>query len=62
MINQPLWSPELALADSFLLPMIKNKLASISVAKDSFKGAWEGVIRSLNNEGFTKTFQRSQEI
>jgi [histone H3]-lysine36 N-dimethyltransferase SETMAR len=61
MIDHPPYSPDLAPADFFLFPKIKNELAGISISQESFKRAWEGVVRTLKKEDFSKAFQRWQE-
>jgi hypothetical protein len=53
-----LFSPNLIPTDFFLFPKIKNKLAGNSITEDSYKRAWEGVVRTQRKDDFTKDFQK----
>ncbi len=51
--------PDLTLADDFFLfQRAKEALVGISLDQDSLKDAWEGVIRIITVEDFTKAFRR----
>jgi histone-lysine N-methyltransferase SETMAR len=60
-IPHPPYSPDLAPADFFLFPKLKSELAGISLAQDTFKTTWEGVVRSITKDEFAAAFQRWME-
>jgi histone-lysine N-methyltransferase SETMAR len=57
-LPHPPYSPDLAPADFFLFPTVKRELAGISMTQKEFKNKWEGVIRSISKDDFTRAFQR----
>jgi hypothetical protein len=38
--------------------MLKRKLLGLTLTQEGFKTKWEGVIRALSKDDFTKAFQR----
>ena len=58
LLPHPPYSPDLAPADFFLFPTLKRELAGHTMALEEFRKKWEGVIRKLTKEDFTKAFQR----
>ncbi len=56
--SHPPHCPDLAPADFFLFPTLKRELVGLILSLDKFKTKWEGVIRTLTKDDFTKSFQR----
>jgi hypothetical protein len=48
----------LAPADYFLFPTLQRELAGLSMSLDEFKTKWEGVVRTLTEDDFTRAFER----
>jgi hypothetical protein len=61
LIDQPPYSPDLALADFFLFPTIKRQLASKTLTQETFKTMWEGAARNIAKEDYTAAFRRWYE-
>ncbi len=57
----PPYSFDLAPADYFLFPKLKKELAGITMIQEEFKKEWEGVLRVISREEFTKAFLRWYE-
>ena len=55
------YSFDLAPADYFLFPKLKKELAGITMTQEKFKKEWEGVLRRISREEFTKAFLRWYE-
>jgi histone-lysine N-methyltransferase SETMAR len=53
-IPHPPYSPDLAPADYFLFPRLKRELAGLSMTLDEFKTKWEGFMRMLTEDDFTR--------
>ena len=58
LINHPPYSPDLALADLFLFPKIKTDLAGNTMTQDSLQKTWDGVLRTITKDDFSKAFHR----
>jgi hypothetical protein len=58
MIEHPPYLPDLAPADFFLLPKVKNYLAGLTLMRESFKKDWEGAVRTLSAADFAEAFQQ----
>jgi len=58
LLEHPLYSPDLAPADFFLFPKVKERLAGKSIASGGLKTAWEGVTSSISIEDFATAFRR----
>ena len=58
MLDHAPYSPDLAPADFFLFPKLKAELAGDFLDADSFKTKWEGVVRTLKEDDFTKAFSK----
>jgi hypothetical protein len=56
MLQHPPYSPDLAQADFFLFPKVKEALAGQSLDRQSLKRKWEGVTRSIAAEDFATVF------
>ena len=56
MLQHPPYSPDLAPADFFLFPKVKNQLAGISMDKDEVKKVWEGVINRMGADEWLAVF------
>jgi histone-lysine N-methyltransferase SETMAR len=56
LLSHPPYSFNLAPADYFLFPKLKKELASITMIQEEFKKEWEGVLRGISREEFTKAF------
>jgi histone-lysine N-methyltransferase SETMAR len=54
----PPYSFDLAPADYFLFPKLKKELAGITMTQEKFKKKWEGVLRRISREEFTKALVR----
>jgi hypothetical protein len=50
------------LAPAVLFTRLKRELAVLTLSLDEFKTKWEGVIRTLTKDDFTKVFQMCIEI
>jgi hypothetical protein len=50
------YSPDLASADFFLFLTLKRELEGLILSLYEFKTKWEGVIRTLTKDDFTKMF------
>jgi histone-lysine N-methyltransferase SETMAR len=57
MIEHPPYSPDLAPADFFLFPKVKNELAGITMNQETFKKTWEGVLRTIATADFAAAFR-----
>ena len=55
------YSPDLAPADFFLFPKVKEQLSGLTLTQDSLKTTWEGVTRSIHREEFAAAFRRWYE-
>ena len=60
-LEHPPYSPDLAPADFFLFPKVKELLAGTNITADGIKQAWEGVTRTIAKEDFTAAFRRWYE-
>ena len=58
LLEHPAYSPDLAPADFFLFPKVKEALAGITIAADGVKNAWDGVTRTIAKEAYAAAFQR----
>jgi [histone H3]-lysine36 N-dimethyltransferase SETMAR len=57
-LQHPPYSPDLAPADFFLFPKLKNHLAGKTITAQSFKKEWEGAVRTLSAADFADAFQQ----
>ena len=55
------YSPDLAPADFFLFPKVKEQQSGLTLTQDSLKTTWEGVTRSIDREEFAAAFRRWYE-
>ena len=55
-IAHPPYSPDLAPANFFLFPKVKNDLAGKT--QDTFRSSWEGAIKKLSKDDFTTAFKK----
>jgi hypothetical protein len=53
LIKHPPYSQDLAPADFFLFPIVKRKLASLTIAQWMFKKEWEGALPRHSAVGFS---------
>jgi [histone H3]-lysine36 N-dimethyltransferase SETMAR len=60
-LNHPPYSPDLAPADFFLFPKVKEQLSGLQLDQDSLKQTWEGVTKSIAKEEFAAAFRRCYE-
>jgi hypothetical protein len=58
LLPHPPYSPDLATADFLLFPTLKRELLSLILSLNEFKTKWEGVLRTMTKDDFTKEFQR----
>ena len=58
MVDHAPYSPDLAPADFFLFPKMKEELAGRHLTQDGFKTAWEGVARTITANDFAAAFRR----
>ena len=57
-IAHPPYSPDLAPADFFLFPKVKNDLAGKTLTQDTFRSSWEGAIKKLSKDDFATAFEK----
>ncbi len=57
-LEHPPYSPDLAPADFFLFPLVKDKLAGRTLAASKIKTAWDGVTATIPKEAFAAAFRR----
>jgi histone-lysine N-methyltransferase SETMAR len=57
-LEHPPYSPDLAPADFFLFPHVKEKLAGLTIPADGVKKAWDGVTATISKEAFAAAFRR----
>ena len=55
------YSPDLAPANFFLFPKVKELLACTNMTADGVKKAWEGVTRTIAEDEYTTAFWRWYE-
>ena len=55
-IAHPPYSPDLAPANFFLFPKVKNDLAGKT--QDTFRSSWEGAIKKLSKDDFATAFEK----
>ena len=60
-LEHPPYSPDLAPADFFLFPRVKEALAGHTLTADSLKTAWDGVTATITKEAFTAAFEKWYE-
>ena len=58
MVDHAPYSSDLAPADFFLFPKMKEELAGRHLTQDGFKMAWEGVTRTITTDDFTAGFRQ----
>ena len=58
MVDHAPYSPDLAPANFFLFPKMKEELAGRYLTQDGFKTAWEGVARTITTDDFAAAFRR----
>ena len=58
--HPPYW-PDLAPADFFLFPHVKEQLAGLTLTADGVKTAWDGVVGKISKEAFAAAFRRWYE-
>lgn len=58
MLEHPPYSPDLAPADFWLFRVVKNELAGRALTHSSFKTAWDGVTRGLDESDFAGAFKQ----
>ena len=61
MLEHPPYSPDLAPADYFLFPRVKELLAGRRLTQETIKTTWEGVLRLVSKDEFATAFQRWYE-
>ena len=61
MIAHPPYSPDLAPADFFLFPRVKEQLAGITMTQETFRPGWERVLRTISAAEFATAFLRWYE-
>jgi len=61
-LQHPPYSPDLAPADFFIFPLVKEHLAGTTIAANGVKKAWEGVTSSIPKSAFANAFQRWFEM
>jgi hypothetical protein len=52
------YSPDLTPTDFFLFLMLKKELSGLTLTFTEFKSMWEGVIRTITEDDFTRAFVR----
>ena len=57
-IAHPPYSPDLAPADFFLFPKVKNDLAGKTLRQEIFRSSWEGAIKKLSKDDFAAAFEK----
>ena len=57
-IAHPPYSPDLAPADFFLFPKVKNDLAGKTLTQDTFRSSWEGAIKKLSKDDIATAFEK----
>ena len=57
-LEHPPYSPDLAPADYFLFPKVKAALAGDYMDETTFKTTWEGAVRQLKEDDFTRSFMK----
>ncbi len=57
-LEHPPYSPDLAPADYFLFPRMKNDLAGLHMTRDSFRNELERVLRGIAKDDFKTAFQK----
>jgi [histone H3]-lysine36 N-dimethyltransferase SETMAR len=57
-LPHPPYSPDLAPADFFLFPKVKEHLADITLTQDTLRSTWERAIRTITAEGFAAAYRR----
>ena len=60
-LAHPPYSPDLAPADFFLFPHVKEQLAGLTLTADGVKTAWDGVVGKISKEAFAAAFRRWYE-
>lgn len=58
LLQHPPYSPDLAPADFFLFPKVKDALSGLTLTRDSFKGHYDGVIQTISKEDFLAAFKK----
>ena len=58
MIQHPPYSPDLAPADFFLFPKVKEQLAGITLTRQSFRSTWDRVLKTISAAEFATAFLR----
>ena len=61
-VEHPPYSPDLAPADYFLFPKVKAALAGDFMDETTFKTTWEGALRELTEDDFTRAFRKWVEV
>ena len=61
MIQHPPYLPDLAPADFFLFPKVKEQLAGITLTQQSFRSTWDRVLKTISTAKFTTAFLRWHE-
>ena len=56
LLEHPPYSPDLAPADFFLFPKIKNQLAGRTLTQETFQKSWEGMVRTIGKDDFATAF------
>ena len=57
-IAHPPYSPDLAPADFFLFPKVKNDLAGQTLTQGAFRSSWEGAVKNLSKDDFADAFEK----
>lgn len=57
-LEHPPYSPDLAPADFFYFPKMKEMLAGLTLTSESFKRTWERLSRTISEDDFSAAFQR----
>ena len=57
-IARPLYLPDLAPADFFIFPKVKNYLVGKTLTQDTFRSSWEGAIKKLSKDDFATDFKK----
>ena len=61
MIQHPPYSPDLAPADFFLFPKVKEQLAGITLTQQSFRSTWDRVLKTISGAELVTAFLRWHE-
>ena len=61
MIQHPPYLPDLAPADFFLFPKVKEQLAGITLTQQSFRSTWDRVLKTISAAEFATAFLRWHE-